>query len=78
MEIKCGANGDAFTFDLEVNDSYENNGKVILVCESDGLNDYLQQLADIMGVSKEESFDPKTAELYMGESKWLELQYETK
>ena len=69
MEIKCGANGDAFTFDLEVNDSYENNGKVILVCESDGLNDFLQQLADIMGVSKEESFDPKTAELYMGESK---------
>ena len=69
MEIKCGANGDAFTFDLEVNDSYENNGKVILVCESDGLNDYLQQLADTMGVSKEDSFDPKTAKLYMGEKK---------
>ena len=49
-EIKCGANGDGFTFEVEEVEGY---------LESEGLNCYLQEIADLLGVSCADNFDPR-------------------
>lgn len=49
-ELKCGANGDGFTFEVEEVEGY---------LESEGLNCYLQEIADTIGVSCADNFDPR-------------------
>lgn len=51
-QLKCGANGDGFTFNLEeVEDHYE----------SEELDNYLQEIANLLKIPSANSFDPQTA-----------------
>ena len=50
MELKCGANGDGFTFQVKEVEGY---------LESEGLDCYLQEIADTLGLSCADNFDPR-------------------
>lgn len=52
MELKCGANGDGFTFRVKEVEGY---------LESEGLDCYLQEIADTLGLSCADHFDPNGA-----------------
>ena len=57
-QLKCGANGDGFTFNLEeVEDSYE----------SKELDNYIQQIADLLKIPSSNSFDPQSASIAIQE-----------
>lgn len=51
-QLKCGANGDGFTFHLEEVEGYY---------ESEELDNYLKQIADLLKIPSSCQFDPQTA-----------------
>ena len=65
--LKCGANGDCFTFKVEVEDNGFSDGKVYL--ESEELNTYLQSLAKIIGIDYPEEFNCFNVEYRINELK---------
>ena len=73
-EIKVGANGDAFCFDISLTNTYEDdaehfnkfpsneNSKLTFEYESDELSEWLQKIADMLGIKYPNEFDLKAIE----------------
>jgi hypothetical protein len=73
-QIKVGANGDAFCFDIFLTSTYENdaeyfnkfpsneNSKLTFEYESDELSEWLQKIADMLGIKDNDEFDLKAIE----------------
>ena len=73
-EIKCGANGDAFCFDISLTNTYEDdaeyfdqfpsneNSKLTFEYESDDLSEFLQEIADMLGIKYPDEFNLKLIE----------------
>ena len=73
-EIKVGANGDAFSFDINLTNTYEDdseyfdqfpsneNSKLTFEYESDELSEWLQKIADMLGIKGNDEFNLKTIE----------------
>ena len=83
-QIKVGANGDAFCFDISLANTYEDdaehfdkfpsneNSKLTFEYESDELSEWLQKIADMLGIKGNDEFNLKTIEnriREIGESK---------
>lgn len=73
-QIKVGANGDAFCFDISLTNTYEDdaehfdkfpsndNSKLTFEYESDELSEWLQKIADMLGIKDNDEFDLKAIE----------------
>ena len=74
-QIKVGANGDAFLFKMSLQNVYEydpecfdkpppsnENSKLTFEYESDELSEWLQKIADMLGIKGNDEFDLKTIE----------------
>ena len=73
-QIKVGANGDAFCFDISLANTYEDdaehfdkfpsneNSKLTFEYESDELSEWLQKIADMLGIKGNDEFNLKTIE----------------
>ena len=73
-QIKVGANGDAFCFDISLANTYEDdaehfdkfpsneNSKLTFEYESDELSEWLQKIADMLGIKDNDEFNLKTIE----------------
>jgi len=73
-EIKVGANGDAFLFNISLQNTYEDdaeffsefpsnqNSKLTFEYESDELSEWLQKIADMLGIKYPDEFDLKAIE----------------
>ena len=57
-KLKFGANGDCFTVNLEEVEGYY---------ESEELDNYIQQIADLLKIPSSCQFDPKTAFVFLQE-----------
>lgn len=84
-EIKVGANGDAFCFDINLTNTYEDdpeyfdkpppsneNSKLTFEYESDDLSEFLQKIADMLDIKYPDEFNLKSIETkikQIGESK---------
>mgnify|MGYP003138668932 CR=1 FL=1 len=83
-QIKIGANGDAFCFDISLTNTYEDdaeyfdqfpsneNSKLSFEYESDELSEWLQKIADMLGIKYPDEFNLKSIETKIkeiGESK---------
>ena len=83
-QIKVGANGDAFLFKIRLATTYEDdaehfdkfpsneNSKLTFEYESDELSEWLQKIADMLGIKYPNEFDLKAIEnriKEMGENK---------
>ena len=84
-QIKVGANGDAFLFKISLANTYEDdpeyfdkpppsneNSKLTFEYESDELSEWLQKIADMLGIKYPNEFDLKAIEnriKEIGESK---------
>ena len=73
-QIKVGANGDAFLFKISLANTYEDdaehfdkfpsneNSKLTFEYESDELSEWLQKIADMLGIKDNDEFNLKTIE----------------
>ena len=73
-QIKIGANGDAFCFDISLTNTYEDdaeyfdqfpsneNSKLSFEYESDELSEWLQKIADMLGIKYPDEFNLKSIE----------------
>ena len=73
-QIKVGANGDAFLFKISLANTYEDdaehfdkfpsneNSKLTFEYESDELSEWLQKIADMLGIKGNDEFNLKTIE----------------
>lgn len=73
-QIKVGANGDAFLFNISLQNTYEDdaeffsefpsneNSKLTFEYESDELSEWLQKIADMLGIKYPNEFDLKAIE----------------
>ena len=65
-QIKVGANGDAFCFDMSLQNTHgldqEENSKLTFEYESDELSEWLQNIADMLGIKYPNDFDLKAME----------------
>ena len=73
-QIKIGANGDAFCFDISLTNTYEDdaeyfnqfpsneNSKLSFEYESDELSEWLQKIADMLGIKYPDEFNLKSEE----------------
>ena len=83
-QIKIGANGDAFCFDISLTNTYEDdaeyfdqfpsneNSKLSFEYESDELSEWLQKIADMLDIKYPDEFNLKSIETKIkeiGESK---------
>ena len=83
-EIKVGANGDAFCFDISLTNTYEDdaehfnkfpsneNSKLTFEYECDDLSKFLQEIADMLDIKYPDEFNLKSIETkikQIGESK---------
>ena len=71
-QIKIGANGDAFCFDISLTNTYEDdaeyfdqfpsneNSKLSFEYESDELSEWLQKIADMLGIKYPDEFNLKS------------------
>jgi len=63
-EIKCGANGDAFNFELSLVDVHKkgdgNRDENVFEYESDELCEWLQKIADMLGIKYPHEFNLKS------------------
>ena len=68
-EIKCGANGDAFCFNMNITNVYKDDvgsdhtNQIIREYESEQLNEWLQKTADMLGVKYPDIYDLKAIEI---------------
>ena len=65
-QIKVGANGDAFCFDMSLQNTHgldqEENSKLTFEYESDELSEWLQKIADMLDIKDNDEFDLKAIE----------------
>jgi hypothetical protein len=66
-QIKVGANGDAFCFDMSLQNTYEDDAEdelssIAFEYESDELSEWLQKIADMLGIKYPNEFDLKAIE----------------
>ena len=73
-QVKVGANGDAFLFKISLQNVYEDdaeyfngfpsneNSKLTFEYESDELSEWLQKIADMLGIKDNDEFDLKAIE----------------
>jgi len=65
-QIKVGANGDAFCFDISLANTYEDDAehfdKLTFEYESDELSEWLQKIADMLGIKDNDEFNLKSIE----------------
>ena len=67
-EIKCGANGDAFCFNMDITNVYKDDcgsdhtNQIIREYESDELSEWLQKIADLLGIKYPDEFNLKLIE----------------
>ena len=65
-EIKCGANGDAFNFELSLVDVHKkgdgNKDENVFEYESDELSEWLQKIADMLDIKYPDEFNLKSIE----------------
>ena len=68
-EIKCGANGDAFCFNMDITNVYKDDcgsdhtNQIIREYESDELSEWLQKIADMLGIKYPDEFNLKSIEI---------------
>ena len=87
-QIKVGANGDAFIFNISLQNTYEDdaeffsefpsneNSKLTFEYESDELSEWLQKIADMLGIKYPDEFNLKAIENAIeeiGENKWKNI-----
>tara|TARA_R100001460_G_scaffold62254_1_gene102317 strand:+ start:1016 stop:1534 length:519 start_codon:yes stop_codon:yes gene_type:complete len=65
-QIKVGANGDAFCFDISLANTYDDDAehfdKLTFEYESDELSEWLQKIADMLGIKDNDEFNLKSIE----------------
>ena len=68
-EIKCGANGDAFCFNMDITNVYKDDcgsdhtNQIIREYESNELSEWLQKIADMLGIKYPDEFNLKSIEI---------------